>query len=65
MGAIDPHDSRQDQHASDCRLEGKMTVHTLCGCCHRPVTGVTMTDKPGRYTIECKACGYSATSRYE
>jgi hypothetical protein len=64
MGAIDPHDSRQDQHAAACRLVGKMAVLTLCGCCNRPVVGVVMHGKPGRYSIECKACGYSATSSY-
>ncbi len=65
MGAIDPHDHRQHNHASSCRRKGKMAVLTFCGCCNRPVVGVILRGKPGRYTIECKGCGFSATSHYK
>ncbi len=64
MGAIDPRDKRQDNHAAVCRRSGRMAVLTRCGCCNRPVVGVTIPRGRGRYSVECKNCGYSATSHY-
>ena len=64
MGATNrPHDTRQDKHAAVCRRSGKMAVLTRCGCCDRPVIGVIIGEN-GRYCMECKACGYSATSHF-
>jgi hypothetical protein len=64
MGATNrPHDNRQDKLAALCRRSGKMAVLTRCGYCERPVVGVLM-GKRGRYCMECKDCGYSATSRF-
>lgn len=57
------HDTRQDKHAAACRRIGKMAVLTQCGACNRPVVGVTMSQQ-GRYCMECKNCGYSATSHF-
>ena len=41
-----------------------MAVMTRCGCCNRAVVGVTIPSGRGRYSIECKNCGYSATSHF-
>ena len=64
MGAIDPRDKRQDAFSSACHRIGRMAILSRCGCCKRPVVGVVMPKGPGRYSIECKNCGYSATSHF-
>lgn len=64
MGAIDPRDKRQDNYVNSCRRSGRMAVMTCCGSCQRPVVGVTIRGGHGRYSIECKHCGYSATSHF-
>jgi hypothetical protein len=64
MGTTDRHDSMQDKYAASCRLSGRMLVLTLCGACNHPVAGVIVRDKPGQYCIECKGCGFSATSHF-
>lgn len=64
MGASNPRNSAQDKLSGSCRRIGKMAVLTKCGVCDRSVVGVTV-GKGGRYCIECKSCGYSATSHYK
>lgn len=64
MGAIDPRDKRQDNYANSCRRSGRMAVVTCCGSCQQPVVGVTIRSGRGRYSMECKHCGYSATSHF-
>ncbi len=65
MGASKRHDvNKQDKHAVLCRRSGKMAVLTQCGACDRSVIGVIVRDQPGKYCIECKCCGYSATSHF-
>jgi hypothetical protein len=56
--------TRQDKYATSSRRSGKMAVLTRCGACDRSVVGVIMREQPGRYCMECKGCGYSATSRF-
>jgi hypothetical protein len=64
MGATNRKDTRQDKYATSCRRSGKMAVLTRCGMCDRPVIGVII-GKRGCYCIECKGCGYSATSYFD
>ena len=40
-----------------------MALLTRCGTCDQAVVGVII-GQTGRYSIECKQCGYSAVSRY-
>jgi len=40
-----------------------MAVLTRCGVCDQAVVGVII-GKKGRYAIECKNCGYSASSHF-
>jgi hypothetical protein len=65
MGAANRRNTQQDKHARSCQRSGKMAVVTRCGCCDRPVVGVIVRERPGQYCIECKGCGYSATSHYD
>jgi hypothetical protein len=58
------HESQQDKFAASARRSGKMAVVTRCGVCDRSVVGVIMRDNPGQYCIECKGCGFSATSHF-
>lgn len=64
MGATNRNENKQDKYAASCRRSGKMAVLTRCGACDRSVIGVIMPESPGRYCMECKGCGYSATSRF-
>ena len=64
MGATNRNETRQDKHATSCRRSGKMAVLTRCGECRRSVVGVIIREEPGQYCIECKGCGFSATSHF-
>ena len=64
MGSINRDNSKQDKHSASCRRSGKMAVLTRCGACGRSVVGVIMCEMPSQYCIECKCCGYSATSHF-
>ncbi len=64
MGATNRHDSKQAKYAAACRRSGKMAVITRCGVCDRSVIGVIVRERRGEYCIECKGCGFSATSHF-
>jgi hypothetical protein len=64
MGSINRRNCKQDKFARACRRSGKMAVLTRCGACGRSVVGVIMREQTGKYCIECKGCGYSATSHF-
>lgn len=64
MGASNRHNKQQAKHAASCRRVGRMALLTRCGACGKPVVGVVMQNRD-RYCIECKNCGYSATSAYQ
>lgn len=63
MGATNRRDNPQHKHADKCRLVGKMAVLTLCGECDKPVVGVVV-GRRQRYCMECKSCGFSASSHF-
>lgn len=63
MGAKNRKNSKQHKYAASCRRVGKMGVLTRCGSCDRPAVGVIV-QKRGRYSLECKACGFSANSYF-
>jgi transcription elongation factor Elf1 len=63
MGASKRDGTKQDKHAGLCRRVGKMGVLTRCGACNQPVVGVVL-GRRTRYCIECKNCGYSASSHF-
>jgi hypothetical protein len=41
-----------------------MAVLTFCGSCDQPVVGVVI-GRRAKYSIECKNCGYSASSHFK
>lgn len=63
MGARNHKNSKQHKYAASCRRVGKMALLTRCGGCDRPVVGVVL-QKSANYSMECKACGFSAVSRF-
>jgi len=63
MGAGNRKNSKQHKNAASCRRVGRMGVLTRCAGCDRPVLGVIV-QQSERYSMECKACGFSAISYF-
>jgi|GEM_PF-5339533 len=55
----------QDAQMHYCLKMGPTEIWSLCFVCGHGVVGVTITDKPGQYSIECKVCGYSAEAYHD
>ena len=55
----------QDFRSEHCFRIGETSVWSICFWCGSPHIGVTVRDQKGKYSMECKCCGYSAVADYE
>ncbi len=50
----------QNMQTNMCLRVSPTEVWTVCWFCRSAVTGVSLPDQPGKYSMHCHNCGYSA-----
>ncbi len=58
------HSEPQNTQSEKCFRLGETQVESVCWYCESAVVGVTVRDQTGKYSMECKSCGYSGIADF-